>query len=209
MGGVMTTLGTYTPQSPEWYEARRWRIGASEVSVILGMSPWQETSADLMARKLAGTHLDITPAMMRGHLLEPAVLAWGVEKHGLAYDPALSAATYASTEHDWALANPDAITTDATLVEAKTTHNRNTEDGWGRAGTAAIPLAYACQVEWACGVIGLERWTLLVLAGGLNGRPTLDFAAYRGTHNPTRYARMVAAAARWHDQLIAEREAAA
>lgn len=204
----MTALGIYVPQSPEWYAARRWRVGASEASVVLGMSPYQRAD-DLFAAKLDGTYVPDTAAMQRGRLLEPAVLAWGAERHGLDYDPDLSAATYVHDEYDWALANPDAVTREGVLVEAKTTSNRDTEDGWGRGGTDQIPLAYACQVEWSCAVLGLDRWTLLVLAGGINGRPSLDFMAYRGYANPARFTRMAAAVGRWHSRLIDARKAAA
>lgn len=198
-------LGTYTPLSDAWYEARRWRVGASEAPAVLGMSPWQRAD-DLMTAKLDGTQVPDSPAMLRGRLLEPAVLAWGVEKVGLHYDEDASAATYVHDEHDWALANPDAITWDGVLVEAKTTHNRDTEDGWGRGGTDQIPLAYQAQVEWACGVIGLDRWVLLVLAGGINGRPSLDFMAYKGRANPARFAAMTARIGRWHTQLLDQRD---
>ena len=31
----MVMLGTYTPGSPEWHAARRWRIGGSEIGQIM------------------------------------------------------------------------------------------------------------------------------------------------------------------------------
>lgn len=198
-------VGTYQPQSPDWYAARRWRVGASEASVVLGMSPYQRAD-DLFAAKLADTQTPDTPAMLRGRLLEPAVLGWGAERHGLDYDPDASAATYVHDERDWCLANPDAMTRDWVYVEAKTTRDRNTEDGWGRGGTDQIPLAYSAQVEWGCGVTGAERWVLLVLAGAVNGRPSLDFMAYRGVANPARFARMADHIGRWHTRLITTRE---
>jgi len=204
----MTVLGAYGPLSPSWFEARRWRIGASEVAVILGMSPWQ-TSAGLMAQKLDGTQVPDSPAMLRGRALETAAIPWAAAKwpgNDWTFDPARSAATYVHGEYDWALANPDFILTDDTLIEVKTTHDRATEDGWGKAGSDVIPLAYQTQIQWACGVIGLDSWRLLVIHGATNGRPDLDIARYKGAANPRQFAAMAARAARWHDQLIAERD---
>ena len=104
-------LGTFPPRSAEWHEARRWRVGGSDVAVILGHSPYGQTSAQLMRAKLDGDTLAETPAMQRGRLLEPAVLEWAAERYGLEYDAAASAATYVHDEHNWALGNPDALTT--------------------------------------------------------------------------------------------------
>jgi len=204
----MTVLGAYVPQSPSWYEARRWRIGASEIGVVLGYSPYQ-TADGLMAAKLAGTQIPDTPAMLRGRALEESAVPWAAVKwpdQGWEFDPNRSAATYVHGEYDWALANPDYVLTDDTLIEVKTTHDRATEDGWGKAGSDVIPLSYACQIQWACGVIGLDSWRLLVIHGATNGRPDLDIARYKGAANPRQFAAMAARAARWHDQLIAERD---
>ncbi len=199
-------LGTYTPRSPEWHDARRWRVGGSDVAVILGLAPWATSRDDLMRQKLDGTTSPETPAMRRGRWLEPAVLTAVAERDGLTYDPAASAATYIHDFHDWALYHPDAIATNSVLVEAKTTSDRTTEHGWGRAGTDAIPTAYQCQVAWGCGVTGADRWVLGVCHGATNGRPDLDVALYRGAADPALFARLLAHCGRWHTRLIDTRD---
>lgn len=199
-------LGTFPPRSAEWHEARRWRVGGSDVAVILGHSPYGQTSAQLMRAKLDGDTIAETPAMQRGRLLEPAVLAWAAERHGLEYDASASAATYVHDEHNWALGNPDALTTTGVLVEAKTTGNRCDEDGWGRAGTDRVPLVYAYQVQWLCGVTGATEWLLPVHYGGHNGRPANDFAAYKGKADPAIFARLITYCGRWHARLIETRD---
>lgn len=197
-------IGTFVPHSPEWYAARRWRVGASEVATILGLSPYRTTAAELMRQKLDGTIRPETRAMRRGTFLEAGVLAWAAAEYRL--DLAPTPGTYVHDVLDWALANPDAMTVDGAVVEVKTTIDRTREDGWGRGGTDAIPLAYQCQVEWECGVTGATEWHLVVLSGGVNGRPSLDLAHYYGRAAPARFASLTGYVSRWHQRLITIRD---
>lgn len=181
-------LGTFKPDSPEWHAARRWRVGGSEVATVCGWSEW-ETRADLLARKLG--ELEQRPkskAMERGTMLEPAILAWAAHREGLTYDPAASAATYVHDDLDVLLANPDGVTVDGLLVEAKTCADRTTDKGWGRAGTDQVPLGYAAQINHTLGVLGLRSALLACLHGATNGRPDLGLAIYRLTFNEAAFA---------------------
>lgn len=173
-----TILGTWPDGSEQWHAAREGRVGGSEVGTICGWSPW-ESRAQLLHRK-AGllAPRPQTSAMQRGHLLEPAILAFLVDKHGLVIDTEASAATYAHTEHDRWLYNPDAIAGEA-LLEAKSTSQRSEDDGWGRAGTDKVPTHYGAQIMWGMGILGLDVCHLGVLSGaGNDGRPNLAFASY-------------------------------
>lgn len=176
-------LGVWDPDDPAWHDARRTRVGGSEIGTVCGWSR-HETRYDLMRRK-AGliAPRSMSDAMWRGRLCEPAVLAWGAHKHQLHPDPAM-AGTWVHPDHPFALYNPDGVTADGVLIEAKTTSNRGPDpewpDGsWGRAGSDQIPLTYAAQVQWGLGVLGLETARVLVLAGAINGRPDLHFAQYK------------------------------
>ena len=173
-------LGTFAPDSPAWHDARRWRIGGSEIAQVCGQSPWG-TADDLLAAKLAGPDATRRPskAQERGTALEPAVLAWVCAREGLDLDPVASAATYVHPDLDWALYNPDGIDRGGALIEIKTTADRCAERGWGKARTDQIPAHYAAQVQWGMGVLGLDRCVLGVLHGATNGRPDLDLAVYR------------------------------
>ena len=66
-------LGTYVPGSPEWHAARRWRIGGSEIAQVMGWSRFGSRD-DLLAAKLNPVDKPPSRAMLRGTLLEPAVL---------------------------------------------------------------------------------------------------------------------------------------
>ena len=121
-------LGTFAPDSPAWHDARRWRIGGSEIAQVCGQSPWG-TADDLLAAKLAGPDATRRPskAQERGTALEPAVLAWVCAREGLDLDPLASAATYVHDDLDWALYNPDGIDRGGALIEIKTTADRCAE----------------------------------------------------------------------------------
>ena len=70
-------LGTWTPNTPEWREARRWRVGGSEIGPICGWSHYSNVTREtIMAEKLNGSHVEETPAMLRGNLLEPGIVRW-------------------------------------------------------------------------------------------------------------------------------------
>lgn len=199
-------LGRFTDGSPEWHEARRWRVGGSEIGQIMGWSPFG-TRDDLLTAKLAGPDPDHVPtkAQMRGTLLEPAVLAWGAEVHGYHYDEARRG-TWLHGVFDWALFNPDAVTADGLLIECKSTADRSTDRGWGRAGSDAVPLAYRAQVTWGMGLMGLTAAHVLVLHGATNGRPDLAFARYRVPFDRPLFNRLLAAAMRFAEELRALRD---
>lgn len=175
-----TKIGAWTPADPEWHEARRTRIGGSDIGVIMGWSPFQ-TRDDLLAAKRGEAEMpQENRAMRRGNYLEPAVAAWLADDQGLTYDPG-----YDGTWVDgWQLYNPDRVTTDKVLVEIKTTAVRDADHGWGRAGTDKVPLTYAAQVQWGLGILGLDR----AILGVLSGSPKFDLAVYRLIAKPDTFA---------------------
>lgn len=186
----MLSLGVFEPGSPEWQAERRWRIGGSEIAQVCGWSPYG-TADDLMAAKINPAEREATGAQERGNALEDAVLAWAASREGLALEPAaVSKATYVH-DNGWALFNPDAISTTGVLVETKTTADRSTERGWGRAGTASVPLHYAAQVQWGLGVLGYSSAVLACLHGATNGRPDLGLAVYRLKADPDAFAALL------------------
>lgn len=197
----MTVLGTWESGSAEWLAARDGRIGGSDVGAICGWSPFA-TREDLLARKagLADPPKE-SAAMMRGTLLEPAILTWLCRRHGLTLDPVPSAATHFHPDDQRLIYNPDGITTCGTLLEAKTTGDRSEDHGWGRAGTDNVPLHYKAQVQWGMGIIGLTTCHLGVLAGGINGRPSLAFATYTIHWDPDLFATIHTRVAAFLDDL--------
>ena len=171
-------IGTYSPGSDEWHGLRKGRIGGSDIGTLLGWSPFSGRE-DLMLSKLGITGpKGMSPAMARGNFLEDGVAQWLAHKLGLGYDEERSKGTYLHDEYDWALFNPDRLTTCGRLVEIKTTNNRTVKYEWGEEGTNLVPLTYQAQVQWGMGILGLTESFLGVLAGALEGRPNLHFAYY-------------------------------
>ena len=198
-------LGHWPDGSPEWHEARRWRIGGSDIGQIMGWSPFG-TRDDMLTAKLSGPDPDRVPtkAQMRGTLLEPAILAWGEQVHGYRYDETRRG-TWLHGVFNWALFNPDAVTTDGLLIECKSTADRSTDRGWGRAGTDHVPLHYRAQVTYGMGILGLDAAHLIVLHGATNGRPDLAFCRYRVPFDRPLFNRLLAAGLAFHNDITAAR----
>lgn len=192
-------LGRFVHESPEWREARRWRVGGSEIGVVCGFSPHQ-TADRLLVDKLSGAFTEATDAQLRGQCLEPGIEAWTAAKYGLAIDHDLDG-TYVSDARNWQLYNPDGITPDGWLLEFKTTNDRSEVAGWGRAGTDQVPLHHAAQVQWGLGVLGLDRAALVVLYGAHNGRVGLGFAKYTIRFDPAVFAALTDTGLRFIDRL--------
>lgn len=189
-------LGRFAPDSPEWHQARSTRIGGSHIPVIMGWSPF-ETRADLLARMRGEQNPKTrTAAMDRGHYLEPAVRDWFATTTGIAVTE--TGTTYIHHTHDWALANPDALLADGSILEVKTAKEKTLEHGWGRQGTDQIPLAYAAQVQWYLGVCERDTAHIAVLFGA-----PFQFAKYKVRSDPAVFTYLLGHAATFHHQLTA------
>lgn len=88
--------------SPEWYEFRNGKIGASMAAAIMGVSPWQ-TPLQLWEEICLGKSRAPTPAMMRGTLMEKNALEWVRNKYKVDYRPAV----IQSTKYEWFIASLD------------------------------------------------------------------------------------------------------
>lgn len=183
--------------SPEWHEARRWRVGGSEIGAICGWSPWAGP-AETAARKLSGEITETTPRQQLGHDAEPMLAQWLSRK--LDVDIEHEPGTWVD---DLGIANPDGrLIETGELFEAKTVNDRNKDAGWGRQGTDLVPLHYAAQCVWYCGLTGAPGAHLVALCGALNGRVGLHVAHYYIPANPAAYAHMRAEAERWRDEHL-------
>lgn len=72
--------------SPEWHEYRRWKIGASDISTILGTNNFK-TPYQLYQEKVDGKIPFVTDAMRRGTLLESEGRDKANEILGASYKP--------------------------------------------------------------------------------------------------------------------------
>lgn len=144
-------------RSPEWYEARREAISASEIPVVLGLAPQDWGSPfDLWWHKRTGADSQPeNPDMRRGRRLEPMVLEDFAEAHP--EFKLLPSVTVRNIERPWQMATPDGLITEGDdalgSVEAKTAFTRSE---WGEPGTDDIPVYYRAQVLWQMDTLGVN-----------------------------------------------------
>jgi len=159
-----------TASEAEWLEARRKGVTASEIAVIMGLSPYSSPYA-LYHQKLGILPPDEEQAVYeRGRVLEPYI----AEKFAAAH-PEFSVGgdgrqLYAHPDRPWQLATPDRFISETicgscgqpgcpytsqplAVLETKT----DAGDEWGDEGTDDIPVHYRCQVLWQMDVMGVDR----------------------------------------------------
>jgi len=201
-------LGRWEDRTPPWYEARRGRVGGSDIGAICGWGTpgWNgkpiKNRADVMAEKLEPPTPKATKGKARGVYCEPAIAAWLADNEGIEYDPDLSSGTWVADDDDRFMGNPDAVSTDGAYCEFKTTDWRDVEHGWGRAGTDKVPLAYSAQCMWLMGIFGLDHALLAVLSG----QPRFEFSRYKIKFDQTVFDYLREEADRFLVELAAEQQ---
>jgi putative phage-type endonuclease len=152
-------------RTPEWHELRRTGVTASEIAVILGLSPFESEFA-LFWRKLGEVDpVEDNDSMSLGRHLE----SWVASKFGDDHpDLALGlAGLYRSDERPYQLATPDRLVRrigggldPVAAWEGKTT---GSYDGWGMSGTDEVPVYYRAQALWQMDTLGVRRTYLSCL----------------------------------------------
>ncbi|GAB2918254.1 YqaJ viral recombinase family protein [Nonomuraea fastidiosa] len=171
-------LGRWPSGSPEWHEARRHRIGGSDVAAIIGLSKWQSRYS-LWCEKAGLIEPDQqTAEQSRGHFLESGVAEWFSHEHP--EYKLVEAGTWVHADEDWMLANPDRLLLqDGRVVGGLEIKTDESGREWGEPGTAEIPVHYTAQVQWYMATLGLDWWKVAVLVGR-----GLEFREYHITFDP-------------------------
>lgn len=153
-------LPEYEQDSPEWHEARRNGIGASEVAAILGLSPFQ-TPLSVYRVKMGVPNEIPEDLAYFGHALEAPIAQWIRDKHpkvGMV-GAGISAR---SVEWPWLTATPDRMAANTIIpIEIKTS-SAYSKDKWAD----GVPLYYQTQVQTQLAVLGAPFGWLAVLHGG-------------------------------------------
>lgn len=166
-------VGSYTPGTPEWHNARVDGLGGSEVAAALGLSPWCSPFTCWHRKRGTIGPGEESPSMYWGKKQEPIILdefarARGVESW--VNSPGMFALD------GWRIASPDALHIDGdSLWEGKTA---DSHDSWewdpdGYAEPDAIPIYYRVQCLWYGDILDRHDIWLSVLIGGN------DFRTYR------------------------------
>ena len=138
--------------SKEWHQWRSGGIGASEVAIVLGVSPFKTRFQLWLEKckiaKAAPAHPNAVKAMTRGTLLEPEIRAWYERKTGRKATPC----TRAHPEYPFMLASYDGITDDGRNVEIKASGKAD----HSAAKKGKVSAKYIAQVQAQMAVAGLE-----------------------------------------------------
>lgn len=147
--------------SAEWHAARRLSIGASEIAIVLGESPWR-SRLDLYYEKTSDQpreHED-SEHMLWGRLLEGAILDEVARRAGV--EVTLRGPSLRSVAHPWATATPDGLTAAGEPVEVKNLSGGYDADDWD----AGIPRHYYLQCQHQMMVTGARRCLFAALVWG-------------------------------------------
>lgn len=148
----------------EWLEQRRQGVGASDASAILGLSAW-ESAYSLWEQKTGRVPLDVPVTedqqelMDWGNLLEPVIREETARRLGVTIEKPEHA--YAHPDRLWQRVNPDGLTPDGVLFEAKNTHYRMAHLWEGQ-----VPDHAEVQVHHGAAVLGATHAIVAGLVGG-------------------------------------------
>ena len=150
---------TRTANTPEWLQARKQFLGASEVACVLGLSKWSTPLGIYNDKLNPNISDDMTEWQEWGHRLEDAIAQWvaDTQKLTVMQSPGL----LQSVKYPWLGATPDRITDNGEPIELKTS-DRFMADMWAD----GVPDNYRIQVLVQMIVLGARRGYLAVLHGG-------------------------------------------
>jgi putative phage-type endonuclease len=156
----------------EELKARQKGIGASEIAIVLGCSPFSNRY-ELYHEKIAEdptqlkSYLDAEPHIKWGRRLEDPIAEEYAERAGAYLD---KCGTIIHNEHPIFYATPDRIVTlsDGLKIglEIKNVTDPASFRLWGRSGSSEIPEYYYAQVAQSMFVLDFERWDVAALLGG-------------------------------------------
>jgi putative phage-type endonuclease len=166
----MTAVLIPTSSEQEWLAARRKGVTASEIAILLGLSPYGSPFALYHQKRgdLPGQEDDL--AMAIGRHFEDFVVGQFAELHPEFDLHGDGRTLYAHPDRPWELATPDRLVSEMTfepvnrpelvqevtrtvaVLECKTDGGF---DGWGEDGSDEVPVHYRCQLLWQMDVMGV------------------------------------------------------
>lgn len=152
-----------TSDEAKWLAARNTGIGASEIAILLGASEWG-SNVEMFYRKIGELDEPLreqTEEMELGQRFEAIARDEVARRAGVTLQ-AQPSKLLRSTEHPWALATADAMTTDGEPVEVKNLNWGFVEEEWAE----AIPEKYFLQCQQQMLVTGASRCLFGALVKG-------------------------------------------
>ncbi len=165
----MTAVLIETGTEAGWLAARRQGVTASEIAVVMGLSPYDSPYALYHRKRGELPDAGDNDAMERGRVLEPYIAGKFAQLHPEFIVDGDGRQLYAHPDRPWQLATPDRLAWERdntafwprgdyqnlpdAVLETKT--DAGGDDGWGDEGTGQIPVHYRCQVLWQMDVMGV------------------------------------------------------
>lgn len=167
----MQAIEVAMPETPEWYEARKTGIGASEIcAAASGRLPPEFRSRYSQPAKVAATKLGLLPdfegndATERGKNAESFVLKEFIRKSGLAV-ARYPMPMFRHPKHDFILVTPDALLTNGEGCEIKTTVSWVARSEYGEEGSDRLPPDYLCQAQMEAEILDVQFVNVVVMSG--------------------------------------------
>lgn len=167
----MTAVLIPTAGEAEWLAARRQGVTASEIAVIMGLSPWDSPYALYHRKRGDLPDQEDNMSMAIGRHFEDFVAGRFAEARPEFQVNGNGRTLFAHPDRPWQLATPDRTVSEVwfepvdtpDLIEERTRPVAVLEaktdggfDGWGDDGTDEIPVHYRCQVLWQMDVLGVS-----------------------------------------------------
>jgi putative phage-type endonuclease len=153
-----------------WLAARREGVTASEIAVVMGLSPYDSPFALYHRKRGDLPGVEDSDAMERGRILEPYIAEKFAALHPEFVIAGDGRTLFAHSERPWQMATPDRIVCEdpglrvrlpVAVLECKT--DAGGSDEWGNEGTDQIPVHYRCQVLWQMDVLGVTAGYVALL----------------------------------------------
>lgn len=137
-------------------------IGSSDISALLGLSPWASPIDVWLAKTGRAPEIDDSRIELRmGHALEPLLAELYTERTGIELQDPVE--TFVSPHASWMVASPDRTSlSPRKVVELKLAY---TSQGWGDEGTDDAPDVYLCQVNYQCDVMDYPEADIAAIVG--------------------------------------------
>lgn len=167
----------------EWLQARRqsptggYRLGASELPAVVGVSPHTSAFALWWAKQESWVRPEPNAAMTIGQKLEQVIGSLWAEEHPemLLCRPGSALYGSAGPTYPWLVCTPDFLAVTVDELSAPDTRVMHVEPvecksdeggkGWGAPGTDEVPEHHRIQVYVQCEILGAPRGHLMRLAG--------------------------------------------
>lgn len=155
--------------TPEQLDIRRSGIAATDVSAVLGLSPWRSPLDVWLDKTGRAPPVEETEDMQRGTFLEDGARRWYAHRTGA---KVAVPGTLVHPRDSLVIATPDGVALLGGEVRGLEIKMPSGARGWGEPGTDAVPQHYVIQCAWQ--LAAMAEWTDTVdVFAVLEGKPRL------------------------------------